>query len=240
MLFGSAARGEAGPDSDIDLLVILDDDAPREKLTLAAGYAARQSYRHAADVIPVGNQCSGARAGSRVVWLIRPHRKALSFMSGPDDGANETERRREAARWLAVAMEDARVARACLEMPQPAFGIAAYHRQQAAEKLVKGLLVAAGAGFPRTHDLAELAGRRNPLLSGPDAIAEAIGPLTVWSVAYRYPGIEEDDEPEPDGAALLMGAGDDRQPDVALARWRWGDVIARGDRDFVRRACPVS
>lgn len=52
VLFGSAARGEAGPDSDIDLLVILDDDAPREKLTLAAGYAARQSYRHAADVIP--------------------------------------------------------------------------------------------------------------------------------------------------------------------------------------------
>ena len=52
LLFGSAARGEAGPDSDIDLLVILDDDAPREKLTLVAGYAARQSYRHAADVIP--------------------------------------------------------------------------------------------------------------------------------------------------------------------------------------------
>lgn len=53
VLFGSAARGEAGPDSDIDLLVILDDDASPEKLTLAAGYAARQSYRHAADVIPM-------------------------------------------------------------------------------------------------------------------------------------------------------------------------------------------
>lgn len=46
-------------------------------------------------------------------------------MSGPDDGAIDTERRREAARWLAVAMEDARVARACLGMVQPAFGIAA-------------------------------------------------------------------------------------------------------------------
>jgi len=52
VLFGSFARGDARPDSDIDLLVILDDDAPREKLTLAAGYAARQNYRHAADVIP--------------------------------------------------------------------------------------------------------------------------------------------------------------------------------------------
>jgi predicted nucleotidyltransferase len=52
ILFGSAARGDAGPDSDIDLLVILDDDAPPEKLTLAAGYQSRRSYHRAADVIP--------------------------------------------------------------------------------------------------------------------------------------------------------------------------------------------
>jgi len=53
ILFGSAARGEAGPDSDYDLLVVLDDDAPPEKLTLKAGYEARRPYRRAADVIPV-------------------------------------------------------------------------------------------------------------------------------------------------------------------------------------------
>src|ERR1700730_4969715 len=52
ILFGSAARDDAGPDSDIDLLVILDDDAPREMLTLAAGYQSRRSYHRAADVIP--------------------------------------------------------------------------------------------------------------------------------------------------------------------------------------------
>jgi HEPN domain-containing protein len=124
-------------------------------------------------------------------------------MSGPDEGATDAERRREAARWLAVAAEDARVARVCLEMPQPALGIAAYHCQQAAEKLVKGLLVVAGAGFPRTHDLAELAGRAMPFYRDLSPLLEAIGPLTVWSVAYRYPGIEEDDEPDPGEAALL-------------------------------------
>lgn len=53
ILFGSAARGDAGPDSDIDLLVVVDDDTPPEKATLAAGYAARRSYRRAADVIPI-------------------------------------------------------------------------------------------------------------------------------------------------------------------------------------------
>lgn len=53
ILFGSHARGEAGPDSDIDLLVIVDDDTPAEKVTLRAGYESRRSYRQAVDVIPV-------------------------------------------------------------------------------------------------------------------------------------------------------------------------------------------
>jgi len=53
ILFGSRARGEAGPDSDIDLLVIVDDDTPAEKVTLQAGYESRRAYRLAADVIPV-------------------------------------------------------------------------------------------------------------------------------------------------------------------------------------------
>ena len=52
ILFGSLARGQAGPDSDIDLLVVVDDDTPAEKLTLDAGYEARRPYRLPADVIP--------------------------------------------------------------------------------------------------------------------------------------------------------------------------------------------
>jgi uncharacterized protein len=52
ILFGSVARGEARPDSDIDLLVVLDDDAPQEKLTIAAGRESRMAYRQPADVIP--------------------------------------------------------------------------------------------------------------------------------------------------------------------------------------------
>ncbi len=51
ILFGSHARGEAGPDSDIDLLVLL-DDAPPELVTPAAASAARRPYHGPADVIP--------------------------------------------------------------------------------------------------------------------------------------------------------------------------------------------
>jgi hypothetical protein len=50
--FGSRARGEATRDSDIDLLVVVDDDTPPEKLTAQAGYEAHRS-RHAADVFPM-------------------------------------------------------------------------------------------------------------------------------------------------------------------------------------------
>ena len=53
ILFGSTARGEAGPDSDIDLLVVVDDDMPDEKVTIRAGYEARRGYDESADVFPV-------------------------------------------------------------------------------------------------------------------------------------------------------------------------------------------
>ena len=53
ILFGSQARGDANPDSDFDLLVIVDDDTPPEKVTLKAGYESRRGYRDSADVFPV-------------------------------------------------------------------------------------------------------------------------------------------------------------------------------------------
>lgn len=68
ILFGSAARGEAGPDSDYDLLVVLDDDTPPEKLSLKAGYEARRSYHRSADVIPVRERTF--RENSRIAGTL--------------------------------------------------------------------------------------------------------------------------------------------------------------------------
>lgn len=63
ILFGSRARGAADADSDIDLLVVLDDDAPRRLLSLKAGYEARKSYPRAADVVPCRAGTFARRAG---------------------------------------------------------------------------------------------------------------------------------------------------------------------------------
>jgi uncharacterized protein len=68
LLFGSRATGRATPDSDIDLLVIVDDDAPPDRLSLTAGFAAGLDYPGATDIIP----CRSAtfRHRSRIVGTL--------------------------------------------------------------------------------------------------------------------------------------------------------------------------
>ena len=50
-LFGSHARGDAGPDSDYDLLVIVRDDAPLEKCRSRLAYQVLRGTGVAVDVI---------------------------------------------------------------------------------------------------------------------------------------------------------------------------------------------
>ncbi len=51
-LFGSRAEGRADEDSDWDLLVVVPDDTPAERLTVVAGYEAVRGSGVAADVFP--------------------------------------------------------------------------------------------------------------------------------------------------------------------------------------------
>src|SRR5215469_13770627 len=94
ILFGSRARGEATRDSDIDLLVIVDDDAPPEKLNWRDGLRAYRSKRDAeadADGIVVYGSAKGSR------------------MKAPDP----RDRWEAVNDWLAVANEERRVAGIC-------------------------------------------------------------------------------------------------------------------------------
>jgi predicted nucleotidyltransferase len=51
-LFGSEARGEAGPDSDLDFLVVVPDDTPEEKMRCGDVYSLLSGFGMAKDVIP--------------------------------------------------------------------------------------------------------------------------------------------------------------------------------------------
>jgi len=61
-LFGSAARGEGGPDSDYDLLLIVPDDAPAERLRARRGYEALWGLGVAVDVVIWRRSAFDARA----------------------------------------------------------------------------------------------------------------------------------------------------------------------------------
>ena len=50
-LFGSVARGEAGPDSDYDLLVLVPDSAPPEQQRSRLAYQVLRGTGTAADVV---------------------------------------------------------------------------------------------------------------------------------------------------------------------------------------------
>ena len=51
-LFGSTARGEAGPDSDLDFCVVVPDDTPESKLRVGAIWEAVRGVGRANDVVP--------------------------------------------------------------------------------------------------------------------------------------------------------------------------------------------
>ena len=127
-------------------------------------------------------------------------------MSGSDPHFDD-DQRREAGRWLAVAAADMRAVRLCLEADEPMLGIAAYHCQQAAEKVVKGMLVMAGIPFAKTHDMARLGDLAASRYADFMPLLAEIGRLTIWGYAYRYPSLEDVPEPEPPPDAIIAALG---------------------------------
>ncbi len=90
------------------------------------------------------------------------------------------------------AIEDLQVANLAISATPPLVEPAAYHCQQTAEKLFKGLLVASAIDVPRTHDLEHLA---TLLADHYNEFADDIQGLAIispWSVVTRYPQLESD------------------------------------------------
>lgn len=69
-----------------------------------------------------------------------------------------------------------------------------FHAQQAAEKLLKAILAAAGADYPRTHRLTELIDLiRSRGIQLPDTF-EDVRYLTPFAVDFRYDIVPEEPE----------------------------------------------
>jgi uncharacterized protein len=61
-LFGSEARGEAGPDSDLDFLVVVPDDTPEPTMRSSEAYSRLSGLGMPKDVIPWRQSDFEARA----------------------------------------------------------------------------------------------------------------------------------------------------------------------------------
>jgi hypothetical protein len=102
ILFGSRARGEATRDSDIDLLVIVDDDTPPEKLTWKAGCEAQQSFTGAADVFPM--RAETFEQDRNIIGTLAAEADADGIVVyGSPKGSPSTKAVDPHARWEAVA-----------------------------------------------------------------------------------------------------------------------------------------
>ena len=198
ILFGSRARGDFTPDSDIDLLIITRhrhksrDEYQRN--SAAAHSKAREVYGHSVGVDLVHlteeefHRCRRARnhvAGQAVRDGFDVNEEKVTYdnpdpTNWPDIGQRITNAERELTD-LEVLIEDPRSS-------QEKIGFTA---QQAIENALKGWISALDDEYRNTHNLADLAAivRRHPEENDTSA-GERLAWLTDYAVIYRYQGAQ--------------------------------------------------
>jgi len=93
--------------------------------------------------------------------------------------------------WLSRARSNLSQAKGGIQLPGVYLEDLCFQAQQAAEKSMKGLLIALRVRFPYTHDLAELLSLIAQTGQAiPEQILEA-AKLSDYAVEARYPGLAE-------------------------------------------------
>ncbi len=212
ILFGSQARGDAGPDSDVDLLVVMDvEGSTREKAIDIQ--VALHDIRVPTDIIVTTPEAFSWRKEivGTIEWPAAREGKVLFMPAVPDPLIAVI---RE---WLRKAEHDLTNAAHTLKLGKEAPGdTVAFHAQQCVEKYIKALLVFRGTAFPKTHDIAALRALLPPRLR-PKLTVNVQKQLTRYAVVLRYP---------------VVG------PDVTVAEARKAVAVARRVRREVRRHLP--
>ncbi|KIX84341.1 HEPN domain-containing protein [Thermus filiformis] len=119
--------------------------------------------------------------------------------------------------WFARAQSNLSKARLGRQDPRIFWEDLCFDAHQAVEKAFKGLLVALGQPFPRTHDLSRLLFLLRAHLEVPEAL-EAVARLNPYAVAGRYPGDLPEASREDWEEALLLA-------EQAVA---WAEEVLKG------------
>ena len=199
ILFGSRARGDYRPDSDIDLLVISDDCYSRD--------ARMKAQRAAADATL---HIYGAYLfDTDLVWLPREkyvecrgginHLAAQAARDGVDMNGEKEEYQRDAEipfDWADVRQRVINANRNLRDMDTMIAGngsqeMIGFLAQQALENILKGWISAFGAEYGNTHDLGILIGIiRGDSQEYDTPAGEELAWLTEYAVEYRYEGAQ--------------------------------------------------
>ena len=206
ILFGSHARGEARPDSDVDLLVVLAEVDNRRE----AAIAIRQLLKDipmAKDIVVASAEELVARGDIPGTVLNNAWRQGIVLYV---DGEA---RQREVRRWLEFGREDLEAAAALAAAGTGRPRHACWLAQQSVEKALKAVLVYVGLDVPRVHDLDELRARIPKGWKLEQEHAD-LARLSEWAVEARYPG----DWPDATEADARLA--------VQEARALWNSVMA--------------
>ena len=180
ILFGSRARGDHREDSDVDLLVVLDEVTDYSVQCGAIGRAL-DCTRTARDIklATPADVVRKATVGGTIERAAMLEGKTL-HVRGRGDPVIE-----QAQRWLDRAKQDSRAARNQMTTDPPELAWACFIAQQTAEKSLKGALVLEGIDPPRTHDLNEL---RDLLPDGWEVPGSSgdLEQLSKWAEQSRY------------------------------------------------------
>lgn len=204
ILFGSAARGEMGRNSDVDLLVVVPGPADRKRL-IDEIYGKLHGCGEAVDAIVVTTQdveryrdshplvIKPALREGRVLYVNPDASKRARSPAGGTRSTIEEECMAvgrlppdEPREWLNRARSN--LVRAKAVMPGVYLEDLCFDAQQAAEKAIKAVMIERGIEFPYVHDLEQLLTiLRDTGEDVPEALWAA-KELSRFAWADRYPG----------------------------------------------------
>ena len=197
ILFGSRARGDFTPDSDIDLLIIGTGPVSQQtyqRTSAAAHRKVAELYGDSIDVDLVRMSEGAFHDGRRA----RNHVAGQAVRDGFDaNGDKVNYDNPEPTNWPDIRQRIANAERylsdleVLTENPRSSQELIGFTAQQAIENALKGWISALDADYRNTHDLTKLIAivRQHPAENDTSA-GERLAWLTEYAVRYRYAGAE--------------------------------------------------
>ena len=198
ILFGSRARGDFSPDSDIDLLIITGSDPVDQQThqrTSAVAYRKVEELYGDSISVDLVRMSEGAFHDGR---RARNHVAGQAARDGFDaNGDKVTYDNPQPTNWPDIRQRMANAERylsdlgVLTENPRSSQELIGFTAQQALENALKGWISALDADYRNTHDLTKLIAivRQHPAENDTSA-GERLAWLTEYAVRYRYAGAE--------------------------------------------------